>query len=139
MLPACATPNISRPIGAQTSPAGRIHRLWRLFAARSSRLDAPTLRTAADFLDLPGDMSFEGVADALQDVVAGAGHPLAAAANASAAAMKLLCDAPRVDAEIFALWLADLALAQRLRARQGIAKSVFRGNRYWIPGDRAAS
>ena len=28
--------------------------------------------------------------------------------------MKLLSDAPPVDAEIFALWLADLALAQRL-------------------------
>jgi hypothetical protein len=102
------------PIGARTSPAGRIHRLWRLFASRSSRLDAPTLRTAADFLDLPADISFEGVADALRDVVAGAETPLAAAAGASAAAMKLFRDAPRVDAEIFALWLSDLALAQRL-------------------------
>ena len=103
------------PIGARTSPAGRIHRLWRLFASRSSRLDAPTLRTAADFLDLPADISFEGVADALRDVVAGAETPLAAAAGASAAAMKLFSAAPRVDAEIFALWLSDLALAQRLR------------------------
>jgi hypothetical protein len=112
-------------IGAQTSPAGRIHRLWRLFAARSSRLDAPTLRTAADFLDLPSDISFEGVADALRDIVADAETPLAAAAGASAAAMKLLAGAPPTGAdvssagnkphvEIFALWLADLALAQRL-------------------------
>jgi len=102
------------PIAAQTSPAGRIHRLWRGFALRSSRLDAPTLRTAADFLDLPADISFEGVADALRDIVAGAETPLAAAAGASAAAMKLFSAAPRVDAEIFALWLSDLALAQRL-------------------------
>jgi hypothetical protein len=29
--------------------------------------------------------------------------------------MKLLTDAPPVDVEIFALWLSDLALAQRLR------------------------
>jgi hypothetical protein len=99
---------------ASTSPAGRVHRLWRLFASRSSRLDAPTLRTAADFFDLPGDISFEGVADALRDVVAGAEHPLAAAAGASAAAMKVFRDAPPVDAEIFALWLSDLALARRL-------------------------
>jgi hypothetical protein len=102
------------PIAAQTSPAGRIHRLWRGFALRSSRLDAPTLRTAADFLDLPADISFEGVADALRDIVAGAETPLAAAAGASAAAMKLFSAAPRVDAEIFALWLSDLALARRL-------------------------
>jgi hypothetical protein len=99
---------------APTSPAGRIHRLWRLFASRPLRLDAPTLRTAADFLDLTADIGFEGVAAALRDIVAGAEHPLAAAAGASAAAMELFRDAPAVDAEIFALWLSDLALARRL-------------------------
>jgi hypothetical protein len=102
------------PIGAQTSPAGRIHRLWRLFACRPTPLDDSTLRIAADFLDLPGDIGFEGAAHALRDVVAGAETPLAAAAGASAAAMKLFRAAPPVDAEIFALWLADLALARRL-------------------------
>jgi hypothetical protein len=98
----------------QTSPAGRIHRLWRLFALRSLRLDAPTLHMAADLLDLSDGADFEGFADALRDIVAGAEHPLAAAAGASAAAMKLFSDMPPVDAEIFALCLADLALAQRL-------------------------
>ena len=78
------------------------------------RLDAPTLRTAADILDLSHGASFEGFVDALRDFVAGAEHPLAAAANASAAAMKCFDDAPFVDAKIFVLWLADLALAQRL-------------------------
>jgi hypothetical protein len=102
------------PIGAQTSPAGRIHRLWRLFACRPTPLDDSTLRIAADFLDLPGDIGFEGAAHALRDVVAGAETPLAAAAGASAAAMKLFRAAPPVDAEIFALWLADLSLARRL-------------------------
>ncbi len=100
-------------VGGETSPAGRVHRLWRLFASRSSRLDAPTLRTAADFLDLPADISFEGVADALRDIVADAENPLAAAVGASAAAMELFRDAP-AEAEIFALWLSDIALAQRL-------------------------
>ncbi len=102
------------PIGAQTSPAGRIHRLWRLFACRPTPLDDSTLRIAADFLDLPGDIGFEGVAHALRDVVAGAETPLAAAAAASGGTMKFLSDAPRGDAEILALWTADLALAQRL-------------------------
>jgi hypothetical protein len=72
------------------------------------------LRTAADLLDLSDGANFEGFAGALREVVAGAGHPLAAAAAAGAAAMELFRDAPRVDAEIFALWLSDLALARRL-------------------------
>ncbi len=99
---------------APTSPAGRIHRLWRGFALRSSRLDAPTLRTAADLLGLSDVASFEGLADALRDLTTDAETPLAAAAGASAAAMKLFRDAPHVDAEIFALWLSDLVLARRL-------------------------
>ncbi len=113
------------PVGGETSPAGRVHRLWRLFAARPSRLDAPTLGAAADLLDLSDRANFDGLAGASRDIVAGAEHPLAAAAGASAAATKLLRDAPvggadvsragdNPDVEIFALWLADLALARRL-------------------------
>ena len=101
-------------VGGETSPAGRVHRLWRLFASRPLRLDAPTLRLAADLLDLSDGANFDGLAAFLRDIVAGAEHPLAAAAGASAAAMQLFRGAPPVDAEIFALWAADLALAQRL-------------------------
>jgi hypothetical protein len=78
------------------------------------RLDAPTLRTAADFLDLPDGADLDGFADALREIVASVAHPFAAALGASAAAMQLFCAAPSVDAEIFALWLADVALAKRL-------------------------
>ena len=78
------------------------------------RLDAPSLRTAAALLDLSDGSNFEGFADALRDIVAGSEHPLAAAAGASVATMNFLPDAPPVDAEIFALWAADLALARRL-------------------------
>jgi hypothetical protein len=102
-------------VGGETSPAGRIHRLWRLFGSRPIRLDAPTLRLAADLLDLSDGANFDGLAAVLRDIVAGAEHPLAAAAGASAAAMQLFSDAPSVDVEIFALWLSDLALARRLR------------------------
>ena len=77
------------PAGAQASPAGRMHRLWRLFALRPLLLDAPTLRTAADLLDLADGANFAGFADALPDIAAGAEHPLAAAVAASAAAMQL--------------------------------------------------
>jgi hypothetical protein len=110
---------------AQTSPAGRIHRLWRLFAARPLRLDAPTLRRATDLLDLPDDACVDGLASAVHDIVTGAEHPLAAAARASAAVFAQLQWAPpagddvssaghRPYAEILALWVADLALAKRL-------------------------
>ena len=102
------------PFAGETSPAGRIHRLWRLFALRPLRLDAPTLRTATDLLGLADGANFEDFAEALRDIVAGAEHPLAAAAVVSTAAMNLLCDTPPIDAEIFALWLSDVALAQRL-------------------------
>ena len=102
------------PFAARTSPARRVHRLWRLFATGPARLDAPTPRHAADLLDLPRDIGFERFADGLSDIVAKAEHPLAAAASASAAAMKLLGGASCVDAEIFAPWLADLALARKL-------------------------
>ncbi len=101
-------------VGARTSPAGRVHRLWRLFASRPLELDAPTLRLAADHLDLSEGANLADLADASRDIVAGAEHPLAAAVGAGAAAMKLFTDAPPVDVEIFALWLADLALARRL-------------------------
>jgi hypothetical protein len=103
----------SRADRAQTSPAGRVHRLWRLFASRSSRLDAPTLGAAADLLDLAEGASSELFTDAVRDLTTDAETPLAAAAAASAAAMKLFRDAPRVDAEIFALWLADRARTLR--------------------------
>ena len=112
-------------VGGDTSPAGRVHRLWRLFGSRPTWLDAATLGIAAELVGLTDEKQFEGFADAVRGIVAGARHPLAAAAGASAAAMKLLRDAPPTGAdvsrsgdnpglEIFALWLADLALARRL-------------------------
>ena len=99
---------------APTSPAGRIHRLWRLFASRPTPLDASILRMAADLVGLTDATSFDGLAAALRDLTAGAEHPLAAAAGASAAAMELFRDESPVDVEILALWLADIALARRL-------------------------
>jgi len=69
---------------------------------------------ATDLLDLPDGANVEGLADAFHDIVDGAEHPLAAAAEASAAAMNFLTDASPVDAEIFGLWVADLVLARRL-------------------------
>ncbi len=91
-----------------------MHRLWRLFATRPLRLDAASLRTAADLVGLLEGPSFDGLAEAVRHIAAAAEHPLAAAIGASALAIRQFNDAPAIDAEIFAHWLSDLALAQQL-------------------------
>ena len=67
---------------APTSPAGRIHRLWRGFAAPSVGFDEPSLRKAADLLELPRDLDLEALAEALRRLFQGEENPLAAAARA---------------------------------------------------------
>jgi hypothetical protein len=94
-------------MGGETSPAGRLHRLFRLYASLPARLDSAFSRAAA-LLGLSDGLD----AGALVAAVAAAPDPLLSAAQASAAAMSLR--APARDAEIFALVVADLALANRL-------------------------
>jgi hypothetical protein len=93
--------------GGETSRAGRLHRLFRLYASQPPRLDAAILR-AAGFLGLEETID----AGLLAEVVAAAPDPLTAAARASAAVMRLC--APSTDAEVFAVVVADLVLANRL-------------------------
>jgi Protein of unknown function (DUF1403) len=103
------------PPGAQPSPAGRLHRLFRFYATRPLRLDAATLALAADLLELrTAAPTLSGLAAALQEILVRAGSPLAAAAGASRAAITVLSDGAPVEAEILALWLADLMLAEKL-------------------------
>ncbi|MFZ3180644.1 MAG: DUF1403 family protein [Methylocystis silviterrae] len=99
---------------AAPTPGGRLHRLWRLFATRPARLDAPLMRAAAECLDLPPDIDGSALA-ALVGEASTVENPLNAATRVSTAALHILDDAPQIDAEMFALWLADLVLAQRLR------------------------
>lgn len=102
---------------AASTPGGRLHCLWRLFATRhgqiNARLDAAFIRTSADCLELPPHIDCEALAALLQEASTHE-NPLNAAARVSARALHVLDDAPQIDAEIFALWLADLALARRL-------------------------
>jgi len=93
--------------GGETSPAGRLHRVFRLYASLPARLDSALAR-AAGLLGLNEAID----AGSLAEVATTAPDPLTAAARASAAAMKLC--APATDAEIFAFVVADLALADRL-------------------------
>jgi Protein of unknown function (DUF1403)/HTH DNA binding domain len=99
--------------GAETSPGGRLHRLFRLFAAKSLRLDEATLARAVGYLDLP-EIDLGALAQSLSACLGGAPDPLAAAALASTAVMNVCVKASAVDAEILALWSADVALSSWL-------------------------
>jgi hypothetical protein len=99
---------------APTSPAGRLHRLWRGFAARPVGFDQQNLRREADLLELPRDLDFEALAETLRLIAQGQESPLTAAARAGSATLQALDSAARVDAEILALWLSDLMLARKL-------------------------
>jgi hypothetical protein len=101
-------------VGAETSPAGRLHRLFRLLASRAVKFDAQTLSAAAEHIGAQGALEAHGFVDALRQIVTSANDPLAAAAGVSAAATHDLATLPAIDGEIFALWLADVALAQKL-------------------------
>ena len=98
---------------AALTPGGRLHRLWRLFATRSARFDARFIRAAADCLEVPPHIACEALAVLVRESLT-TENPLNAAARVSVAALHILDDAPQIDAEIFALWLADLVLARRL-------------------------
>jgi hypothetical protein len=101
-------------VSGETSPAGRVHRLFRLFASHRVRFDAATLSIAAEQVGTPSAVDVERFSEALRQTVARANDPLAAAAGVSRAAAHDLAAVPAIEAEIFALWLADVALAQKL-------------------------
>ena len=78
------------PAGAQPSSAGRLHRLFRLCATQPLRLEAATF-AAAELLELQTPAaSLQGLAAALQEILANAGSPLTATAGASRAARTVL-------------------------------------------------
>jgi hypothetical protein len=97
----------------QTSPAGRVHRLWRSFASRPFRIDPPSIRVAADFLDLPQNIDCAALAALLRDAGGKEQNPLSAAGSAGSTALSLLSGAPRIEAELFAYWISDFLLAKR--------------------------
>ncbi|BDV36611.1 DUF1403 family protein [Methylocystis iwaonis] len=93
--------------GGETSPAGRLHSVFRLYASFPARFDSTLLR-AAGLLGLNEALD----AGVLAEVATTAPDPLTAAARVSAAAMKH--GAPTADWETFVFVVADLALASRL-------------------------
>jgi hypothetical protein len=104
----------------QSSPSGRIHRLWRMFAARPVRLETPIIRTAAEFIGLPQGADFAALTVAMQSLCAATPNPLTAASLAASMTVRSLPDAPHQDVEILALWLADVVLSKRLGWEQPV-------------------
>lgn len=100
--------------GADSGPAGRLHRLWRTLAARPARLDGERFSAALRLLDTPQAIDGDSLAAALQTLAGKEPNPLAASVLAASLVANALAEASRTEAEILALWTADLVLAIRL-------------------------
>nr|WP_245433827.1 DUF1403 family protein [Methylocystis hirsuta] len=74
---------------AALTPGGRLHRLWRLFATRPARLDAPFMRAAADCLEVPPHIDCEALAVLVRESLT-TENPLNAATRVSTAALHIL-------------------------------------------------
>ena len=101
--------------GAPTSPAGRIHRLWRAVSPRAyaaRRADAANRRRSC--FGLTDATSFDGVADALRDSWPAPKHPLAAAAGAERRGDETVSRRAARRRRDFRAVAADLVLARRL-------------------------
>ena len=104
--------NLRFAIGDPLGPAANLLSLWRDCAGRPPSLDPARIGDAAARLDLAVDPS--GLAASLK-ACAGEGDPVSAASKTAALAFSTFPDAPAAEAEIFALWVFDIALAIRLR------------------------
>jgi Protein of unknown function (DUF1403) len=100
-------------VGDELGPAAKLLRLWRDLATRPPSLDAGRLAAAAARLDLALPDP-NGLASSLK-ACAGEGDPVSAAGKGAALVFSAFPDAPAAEAETFALWAFDLALATRLR------------------------
>jgi hypothetical protein len=99
-------------VGNTLGPAAKLLRVWRDLAGRPPSLDPGRILDTAARLDLAVDPN--GLASSLK-ASAGEGDPVSAASTAAAAMFSAFPDAPAAEAEIFAFWAFDLALAIRLR------------------------
>jgi hypothetical protein len=99
-------------VGNTLGPAAKLLQVWRDLAGRPPSLDPGRILDTAARLDLAVDPN--GLASSLK-ASAGEGDPVSAASTAAAAMFSAFPDAPAAEAEIFAFWAFDLALAIRLR------------------------
>jgi hypothetical protein len=88
-------------------PAGLLHRAWRTFADRPTRLDRAALDRLADSLGLDP----VSATDLLNQIETAKGSPVAVAAATACAVADVV---PGREGEVFGFMLADMVLATRL-------------------------
>ena len=110
---AAALRDLRFALGDELSPAAKLLSLWRDLGVRPPSLDPGRILTATAALDLALPDP-NGLASSLK-AGAGEGDPVSAAAQASALAFTAFPGAASREAEVLALWTADLILALRLR------------------------
>ena len=101
-------------VGDELGPAASLLSLWRDLGVRPPGLDPRRIGEAAARLDLTPPNPDSLVAD-LRQIFKSADNPVSAAAKAAALAFEAFSDAASLEAEVLALWTADLILALRLR------------------------
>lgn len=98
-----------RQAGDDPGPAGRILGAWRHLGERAAMRSQDWTQALANAFELRVDDALEDVVAAATKLAGGQGRAVAAAAEIAAASLRL-----RPDAELLALWLADVVLARRL-------------------------
>lgn len=122
-----------RAAGADPGPAGNILAAWRRSAARSPATDAAVLRTTVDLLGLRWSDDLAALLERLDDL-ARSGQP----APLVAAAIVTEVQQCRSEASLLGWWLADQALARRMRWPVAVPLLAMqaRGSAFRNPGDR---
>jgi hypothetical protein len=123
-----------RAAGADPGPAGNILMAWRRSAARSPATNATVLRTIVDLFGLRWSENLAALPDHSDDL-ARSGQPAPLVAAAVAAEVQRL----RPDFGSLGWWLADQALARRMRWSVAVPLLVMqaRGPAFRSPSDRS--
>jgi len=103
-----------RKLGDAPGPAGQVLSAWRQLAARPPTIDADRLRTIADFLSVRWSTELAAVPDRVEALARRAMPPFAAAAILREIVTL------RPDAELLAIFLADLVLSRCMRWAVGV-------------------
>jgi len=109
--------HLTRP-GANPGPAGRRLLAWRALTSGSSGQWRSAIALAAEALEVPRDEALQAAIETAEACASGGRPAPFAAAEAAATTLRILRSAlPTLgsDAELLALWLADVVLAQRLK------------------------
>ncbi len=128
--------------GDDLGPAGRILAAWRRLADRSPTMDAAAVHSVATLLGIGGREGLAFVPGPIADLL-NSGRP----APFIAAAVMACVHAARPDADLLAWWMADQAIALRMRwafplpllvsqAQSNLFRGAGRGGRL-RPGDAA--